>query len=41
MSGVPEITPVDALSVSPGGRLPAEIDQVKGPVPPLTVSASL
>ena len=26
--GVPEITPSDAFSVSPAGRLPDEIDQV-------------
>lgn len=28
--GVPEITPVEALSESPVGREPAEIDQVSG-----------
>ncbi len=35
--GVPEITPVVAFSASPAGRLPDEIDQVYGVVPPLAV----
>lgn len=34
--GVPEITPVDAFSVSPVGRLPVLIDHVYGEMPPLT-----
>lgn len=33
--GVPEITPVEGLSESPGGKAPDEIDQVYGVVPPL------
>src|SRR5262245_5574876 len=31
--GVPEITPVPAVSVSPAGRAPLAIDQVYGGVP--------
>ena len=31
---VPEITPVEALSVSPVGRLPVVTVQLKGEVPP-------
>lgn len=34
--GVPEISPVDEFSVSPSGRLPSMVDQVKGPAPPET-----
>jgi hypothetical protein len=33
--GVPEMTPVDALSDNPGGRAPADIDHVYGSVPPI------
>ncbi len=33
--GVPEMTPVEALSESPGGREPEEIDHVYDGVPPL------
>jgi len=33
--GVPETTPVVAPRLSPAGRLPPVIDQVKGAVPPL------
>ncbi len=33
--GVPEMTPVEALSESPGGKEPEEIDQVYDGVPPL------
>lgn len=36
--GVPEITPVEALRVSPGGKEPALIDHVYGFVPPDAVS---
>ena len=32
--GLPEITPVPALRVSPPGRLPLEIDHEYGSVPP-------
>jgi hypothetical protein len=32
--GVPDITPVDVLRASPGGRLPVEMDQVIGASPP-------
>ena len=33
--GVPEIRPVDEDNVSPAGRLPPEMDQVYGVVPPI------
>lgn len=33
--GVPEMIPVAGTSVSPAGRLPVEIDQAYGPVPPV------
>lgn len=33
--GVPEIRPVDEDRLSPAGRLPLEIDQVYGVVPPI------
>ncbi|MEK8104125.1 hypothetical protein NKG94_01495 [Micromonospora sp. M12] len=36
--GVPESRPVLGFRVSPGGRVPALIDQTNGAVPPLTVS---
>ena len=39
--GVPDSSPVEAFSVRPGGRLPPDTAQVKGPVPPVTESASL
>jgi len=38
--GVPEMAPVLALRVRPGGRVPVEIDQVYGVVPPLAVSVA-
>jgi hypothetical protein len=38
--GVPEITPVEALMESPGGREPALIDQVYGFFPPVAVSVA-
>ena len=37
--GVPVIAPVDAFSVKPGGKLPALIEYVNGPTPPVAVSA--
>ena len=36
--GVPEITPVETLRASPGGREPALFDQVYGLLPPFAVS---
>lgn len=36
--GIPEIVPVDAVSVRPAGSEPAVIDHVKGAVPPDSVS---
>jgi len=33
--GVPEITPVAPVRLSPGGREPADTDQVRGAVPPV------
>lgn len=39
--GVPEITPVKALSVKPTGSEPAVIDQLYGVVPPLAASIVL
>jgi hypothetical protein len=39
--GVPEITPVLALSASPEGRAPLEIVQVSGGVPPLATSGAV
>ena len=33
--GVPEMTPVEELSVNPLGKLPEVIDQVYVPVPPV------
>ena len=36
--GVPEITPVAALSNRPGGKEPEAIDQLYGGVPPLAAS---
>src|SRR5579872_2103275 len=38
--GVPESTPVEALSVIPAGSVPLLTDQVYGAVPPLTVSVN-
>ncbi len=38
--GVPVIAPVEGASVSPGGRVPAETDQVNGAVPPSTLKMS-
>jgi hypothetical protein len=37
--GFPEMTPIDAARLSPAGRLPEEIDQVYGAVPPAACSA--
>jgi hypothetical protein len=37
--GVPEITPVLGVKLSPAGRLPEVIDQVYGAVPPLALRA--
>jgi hypothetical protein len=37
-TGVPEITPVEAFSDSPGGSDPAETVQVYGLVPPVAAS---
>ena len=34
----PLIVPVELLIVRPEGRVPLEIDQTKGVVPPVTVS---
>ena len=39
--GVPEITPVLAVSVSPGGSAPLAIDHVYGGVPPLAASVAV
>ena len=39
--GVPLISPVEGLSVRPGGRLPALTAQVYGPVPPVSVGCWL
>jgi hypothetical protein len=36
--GFPETTPVDAVRMSPAGRLPEEIDHVYGAVPPMACS---
>jgi hypothetical protein len=36
--GVPEIMPVAGASVSPVGRVPVEMDQVLGAVPPVAAS---
>ena len=41
VAGVPDRTPVEAFSVRPDGRLPADTDQANGPVPPVTVRVSL
>ena len=38
--GVPVIAPVEGASVRPGGRVPAETDQVNGAVPPSTLRVS-
>ena len=38
--GVPEITPVEALRPSPGGRGPALFDHVYGLFPPVAVSVA-
>ncbi len=38
---VPVIAPVDALSDSPAGRLPEEMDHVRAPVPPVAASVWL
>jgi hypothetical protein len=35
---VPLIVPVELLIVRPAGRMPLEIDQVNGAVPPVTTS---
>jgi hypothetical protein len=37
--GVPEITPVVALSLSPGGSEPEAIENVNVPLPPVAFSA--
>lgn len=37
--GVPEMMPVLAVRLSPGGRLPDVIDHTKGAVPPVAVRA--
>jgi len=34
--GVPDTTPA-ALKLNPAGQAPETVDQVKGPIPPLTV----
>src|SRR5262245_33627715 len=39
--GVPEITPVPALSVRPAGRLPLASAQVYGGTPPVAASVAL
>ena len=39
--GVPEITPVLEASASPAGKVPAEMDQVYGVVPPVAASVVL
>jgi hypothetical protein len=39
--GVPDSTPVLVSRVSPDGRLPAEMDQTRGFVPPLAVKVVL
>ena len=36
--GIPEMIPVDAVSVRPVGSAPAVMDHVKGAVPPDSVS---
>ena len=38
--GVPASSPVEGFRVNPAGRVPVE-DQVNGPVPPVTTSASV
>src|SRR5262249_8626573 len=38
--GVPEITPVAAVRVSPAGNVPLAIDQVYGGVPPVAASVA-
>ena len=40
MVGVPEITPVELLSVNPGGSEPDEIEYVNGAVPPVSESVA-
>ncbi len=35
--GVPEITPVTAFKVSPGGKLPADTLNIYDPLPPVVV----
>lgn len=35
--GVPEMTPMLVLRLSPSGRVPEVIDQTKGAVPPVAV----
>jgi hypothetical protein len=37
--GCPEMIPVDGARLSPAGRLPEEIDQVYGAVPPVACRA--
>ena len=39
--GVPEIAPVDAFKLKPGGREEAVIDQVYGVVPPVAARVAL
>ena len=39
--GVPEIAPVLAVSDSPVGRVPTEMDQLYGVVPPTAASVVL
>jgi hypothetical protein len=41
VDGVPEITPVPGVSVSPAGSVPLAIDQVYGGVPPVAVSVTV
>ena len=40
MVGVPEMTPVPALRVSPAGNVPFVTDQLYGGVPPVAASVS-
>ncbi len=39
--GVPEITPVELLSVSPPGKEPAVTDHVSGATPPVAATVAL
>ena len=38
--GVPEMTPVDGLTIRPGGNLPEAIDHANGACPPDKASAA-